>query len=113
MDCRRRERVVPVVPRLAERRDRQQPEVAALVASAERLLAEEVADRVDREGHVLEQEDPDEAGPDHRLEASLPACSDEVAGEEREPERECDPEQVETIDPSYESVFVQVATVLD
>jgi len=87
--------------------------VAALVAGAERLRAEEMADRVDREGHVLEEEDPYEAGPDHRLEAALPASADEVAGEERKPERQRDPEQVKTIDRSHEPVVVQVAPVLD
>ena len=80
-----------------------------LVAGAERLLAEEVADRVDRESHVLEEEDPDEAGPDHRLDAPLPASADEVAGEERETERQRDPEQVEAVDRPHEPVVVQVA----
>ena len=62
---------------------------------------------------MLEEEDPDEAGPDHRLEAPLPASADEVAGEEREPERERDPQQVEAVDLPYEPVLVQVAAVLD
>ena len=62
---------------------------------------------------MLEEEDPDEAGPDHRLEAPLPASADEVAGEERKPERQRDPEQVETVDPPHEPVLVQVAPVLD
>jgi len=49
----------------------------------------------------------------HRLDAPLPASADEVAGEEREAERQRDPEQVETVDPPHEPVLVQVAPVLD
>jgi hypothetical protein len=62
--------------------DGKEPDVTALVAGAERLLAEEVADRVDRERHLLEQKDPNQAGPDHRLEAPLPASAEEVSGDE-------------------------------
>src|SRR3954447_6168020 len=54
-----RERVVVVVPALAERDQTQQPDVPALVLRTEASTPPEVADRVDRERDVVEQEDPD------------------------------------------------------
>src|SRR3954449_2432129 len=56
-----RERMVVVVPALAERDQGQQPDVAALVLRPELALPPEVADRVDRERDVMEKEDPDRA----------------------------------------------------
>src|SRR5439155_9296439 len=52
----RRERVMVVVPRLPEGDERQGPVVPRLVPALERLLPEEVADRVDGPGHVMQQE---------------------------------------------------------
>src|SRR3712207_1259176 len=60
------EGVVVVVPRLAERQRRQPGEVARLVGGAEPAPAEEVAQRVDGEGDVVEQEDAHEAAPEQR-----------------------------------------------
>ena len=51
--------MVVVVPRLAERDPREPPDVARLVGGLEPAPAEEVADRVDRPGDVVEQEDAD------------------------------------------------------
>src|SRR5215210_4186903 len=68
VEGRARERVVVVVPALAERDQGQQPDVAALVLRPELALPPEVADRVDRERHVVEQEDPDRAAPEERRE---------------------------------------------
>src|SRR5438477_11217295 len=53
-----RERVVVVVPRLAERKRREPGQVPRLVPGLERLAAEEVTERVDAEGDVVEEEDP-------------------------------------------------------
>src|SRR5690606_41871350 len=55
--------VVEVVPGLAEGRDGQPPDVPRLVADLELLLAEDVADRVDRPGDVVEQADAYERAP--------------------------------------------------
>ena len=63
------EGVVVVVPRLAEGDPGEPPDVARLVLDAEAARAEEVADGVDRPGDVVEQEDPDQAAPEHRLQA--------------------------------------------
>ena len=62
---------------------------------------------------MLEQEGPEEAGPDHRFEAPLPTSTDGVSGKERKPERQRNPDQVETIDRPHEPVVVQIASVLN
>src|SRR5674536_248672 len=49
---RRRVGVVQVVPRLAHGQKRERPKVGRAVAGLERLVAEDVADRVDRPDHV-------------------------------------------------------------
>ena len=64
------ERVVVVVPALAEDEQRDEPVVARLVARAVVLAAEHVADRVHAEGRVLVGEDADQAAPDEPLEAA-------------------------------------------
>src|SRR4051794_34696243 len=63
---RRRERMVRVVPALAERDERDGPVVAALVLGLERALAVHVADRVDAPRRVVQQEHAHQAGPDER-----------------------------------------------
>src|SRR5665811_635889 len=52
-----REGVVVVVPGLAQGRDRDQRQVARLVARLEVLVAEDVAERVDAVGEVVQDED--------------------------------------------------------
>ena len=64
--------VVQVVPRLAEGQDGQPVHVPRLVPDLELLLAEGVADRVDRPGHVMQEGDPDQAGPEERDDGALP-----------------------------------------
>ena len=55
--------MVVVVPRLAEG-DRGEPgQVARLIAGGERPAPEGMAERVDAEGHVVEEKDPDGAAP--------------------------------------------------
>ena len=70
---RAREGVVVVVPGLAERGDGEPEHVGRLVLGREAPPAEEVADRVDREGHVVDQEDAHEAGPEEAPRARRPA----------------------------------------
>src|SRR5829696_8240106 len=80
-----RERVVAVVPALAERDHRDEPVVAALVLDRERPAAVHVADGVDAPGRVVEQEHAYEAGPDEGGEAG-----EQRAAREREAEHERD-----------------------
>src|SRR6516164_103398 len=58
--------VMQVVPGLAKRGDGQPGDVPGLVPDLEVLVAERVADRVDRPGDVVQQADPDQAGPEER-----------------------------------------------
>ena len=59
-----RERVVVVVPGLAEREQREPEDVRRVVVDGEAARAEEVADGVDRPGDVVQQEDPHRAAPE-------------------------------------------------
>src|SRR4029453_3346019 len=54
VEGRGRKRVVVVVPGLAEGQERQPAHVCRLVVSCEATPAEEVADRIDAEGRVME-----------------------------------------------------------
>ena len=107
-----RERVVIVVPALAEDEQRHEPVVPRLVAGAVVLAAEHVADRVHRERRVLVEEDPHEPAPDHGLDAALPRAADREAERERDPEGRHDPQQVQPVDRAHEPVLVEVAPVL-
>ena len=69
VDGRARERVVVVVPRLAERGEREPDDVGRVVVGGEAPAAEEVADRVDRPGDVVHEEDPHEPAPEQRRSA--------------------------------------------
>ncbi len=59
-----REGVVVVVPGLAERGEREPEDVGRLVVDLEAARAEEVADRVDAPGDVVDEEDPHQAAPE-------------------------------------------------
>src|SRR5689334_139808 len=103
-----RECMVVVVPRLAERRQGEPCEVARLISRREAPSAEEVAQRVDREGGVVQEEDAYSAAPEHARQAA-----DDGAGErDSEPEWECeaqqDPERKRAIDRSDQRVREQV-----
>src|ERR1700733_8222209 len=71
--------VVQVVPGLAEGQDRQPVHVPRLVPDLELFLAERVADRVDRPGHVVQERDADQAGPEERDDCSLPGPRPQAA----------------------------------
>ena len=77
------EGVVVVVPRLAEGQQREPREVARLVAGVEAPAPEEVAQRVDREGHVVQDEHPHGAAPQQAGERGGEGAADEPAQPER------------------------------
>src|SRR5258706_6220215 len=64
--------MMQVVPRLAERQHGQPRHVLRLVPGLELALTEGVADRVDRPGDVMQERDPDQAGPEERDHGALP-----------------------------------------
>ena len=67
-----------------KRQDRQPPDVARLVAATRTACSPiDVADRVDRPGHVVQQADADEAGPEERGHRALPRPGEQAA--ERRP----------------------------
>ena len=62
--------MVVVVPRLAEREGRQPEQVARVVVGLEAAPAEEVAERVDAVGHVVDNEQAHAAAPQQTRERS-------------------------------------------
>src|SRR3954447_16516423 len=78
-----RERVVVVVPRLPERQHRKPPEVARLVAGVEAPAAEEVAQRVDRVRHMVQDEHAHAAAPQQAGQAVLERPAEGPAEHER------------------------------
>ena len=88
--------MVVVVPRLAERQRRQPDEVARLVVGVEAPAADEVAQRVDRERHVVQQEDPHQAAPQQRDQraSSVPPMQPAERERHREPEQRPTPQKV-------------------
>src|SRR5215472_13951046 len=90
----RRITMVQVVPGLAEGRNGQPGDVARLVPDFEVLVPERVADRVDRPGHVVQEADADQAGPeeggDRPGQRHRPQATDQRGSQQgnRRPERE-------------------------
>src|SRR3954451_2017696 len=88
---RARERMVVVVPRLAEARQRKPEHVRRVVVDLEPALAEEVADAVHAPRDVVLEEDAGEAAPDQAGQRALPAHREQAAdrgGDEQAVERD-------------------------
>src|SRR5580692_8293983 len=79
--------MVQVVPGLAEGQDRQPGDVPGLVPDLELLLAEGVADGVDRPGDVVQEGDPDQAGPEECGDRALPGHRPQSADQGRREQR--------------------------
>ncbi len=110
---RARERVVVVVPRLAERREREPEDVRRLVLDLEAAAPEEVADGVDRPGHVVLQEDADEAAPEQTGQQRLHREAAEHEADERgDREAEQDPPVEAAVDPAHPAVLDELLGVL-
>src|SRR5580658_3113974 len=84
----RRVGVVQVVPGLPERRDGQPRDVARPVPHLELLATEGVADGVDRPGDVVQQRDPDQAGPEEGGHRAPPGQSPQSADQGGEQQRD-------------------------
>src|SRR3954454_546886 len=90
--------VVQVVPALAERQDRERPEVRGPVAAVERALSIDMAHRVYRPRGVVQERDPHEAGPEERRQRPLPGPRGEAADERRQYSRAGDDPREEPVD---------------
>ena len=77
--------VVIVVIALAEGEERHDPGIAGAAAGGIRALADVVAERIDAEGAVLEEDHAGHAGDQESAERGLPAAPD-VAEDGREDE---------------------------
>ena len=74
--------------------------------------APEVADRVDRERDVVEQEDADRAAPQQRRQRALPGADDRVADRGRHEQRDDEPDAEELVDRLHAALGEQVGHVL-
>ena len=110
---RAREGVVVVVPGLAHRRQGDPPHVGRLVLDLEPALAEVVADRVDRPGHVVQEEGPHEAAPDEAAQRALEREAVQRPAEQRRDadRREREPRE-HPADAAHARVLVELAGVL-
>ena len=107
----RREGVVVVVPRLAEGQQRQPREVARLVVGVEAPAPEEVAQRVDREGDVVQDEQPHGAAPQQAGERRGERAADQPAQAERGAEAADRPVEEGAIDEAHDRIGDQVGRV--
>src|SRR5829696_902755 len=108
---RARERVVVVVPGLAEGERREPEDVGRVVVDLEAAAAEEVADGVDRPRDVVQQEDAHRAAPERARHRAGDGALDPPAdcGRQRDPER--DPQREQRVDDPEAAVLDQVARV--
>jgi hypothetical protein len=104
--------VVVVVPRLAERGEGEPEHVGRLVLGGEAPAAEEVADRVDREGHVVDEEDAHQAGPEERRQPARETARDQPAQPEGNGEPEHDNRPEKPVHHAHAAVLEQVGRVL-
>ena len=105
------ESVMVVVPRLAEREDRQPPQVAGLVAGLEPLAAEEVAERVDAVRRVVKDQHPHGAAPQQPGQGRGERAADQPAEQERHGEPGDHPQQERAADQVDDRVGDQVRRV--
>src|SRR5688572_17680022 len=106
-----RERVVVVVPPLAETDHAEDGVVAALVVAAEGARAPEVADGVDAPGHVVDEEDAGEPAPDEPEERAGPRPCDQPAEDGRDQQAHGHPEGEQDADAAEQLVRVKVGNV--
>ena len=106
-----REGMVVVVPRLAEGQHRQPREVARLVVGVEAPAPEEVAQRVDREGHVVQDEQPHGAAPQQAGQRGGERPADQPAQAERGAEAADGPVEEGAIDEAHDRIGDQVRRV--
>ncbi len=104
------ERVVVVMPRLAHRERRQPEDVARLILDVEAPATEEVADGVDRPGHVVQDEHADQAGPQQRRQRGADAAAHDPADGERDHEPEHRPQRKQPVDDLHGAVLDHVGS---
>ena len=106
---RARERVVVVVPGLAERGQREPDHVRRVVGDREAPAPEEVADGVDRPRHVVQEERAHEPAPD---EAAQRALEREAVGDEADQRRDPDAREGEPrerlVEAAHPAVLVEL-----
>src|SRR6476659_4919407 len=96
------------MPGLADGGDGDQGKVARLVGGLEIAVAEDVAERVDAVGEVVQDEDADETAPEQAGEGREEGAADYPAQREGEEEAEDRPVDEGAVDPADRRVLEQV-----
>ena len=109
--CRPGEGVVVVMPRLAERGQREPGDVRRMVVGLETAGAEEVAQRVDAPGDVVHEEDPHEPAPEQAASGAGERAREGPAGEGGDGEAEQHEQRELPVDGPHARVLVEVLGV--
>src|SRR4051812_1852934 len=112
MNGRPRERVVVVVPGLTERRQGEPEDIGRVVGDLEAASAEEVTDRVDAPGDVMDEEDADQASPEQTSGGAEHSAGEQVSRQRRQREPEQHETDEPTVDQAHAAVLVEVGGVL-
>ena len=92
--------------------EREPPDVGRAVVGGEAAAAVEVADRVDRPGDVVDEEDPHQPAPEQPGERAGERAREQPAEREREPERQADERDEAAVEQPHAAVVHQVGRVL-
>src|SRR5579871_2296898 len=103
-----RERVVPVVPGLAQGEGHQPPDVPGLIARLELLLAEVVAGGIDGPGGMGDDEEADEAAPEDAHAETGPSPGERPADGSRDQEAENDEERGPLLHPEEKAFTFKI-----
>src|SRR5439155_26571253 len=110
-DGRARERMVVVVPPLAEGHERDHPIVSTLVARSVGAPPEAVTDRVHAPGRVVKEKYAHEPAPHEGFQRSSHGLRNGEPGQERESECHRDPERIHAVDRADGAVGQQVTCI--
>ncbi len=105
------EGVVVVVPGLAERGKGEPEDVRGPVVHLEAARSQEVADRVDAPGHVVDEEDADQAAPEQSGRRPEQGAGEQIAGHRGNGEAEHDQRHEPPVDQPHARVLVEVGGV--
>ena len=102
-----------VMPGLSEREHGEPADVRRLVLDVKAPASEEVADRVDRPGDVMDEEDPHQAAPDEPLKRAADGeAVEQEAGERRDRERDEREQGERPSDPPHRRILIEIGSEL-
>src|SRR4029077_12038834 len=106
-----REGVVVVVPGLAEGGEGEPEDVGRLVLDLEPAGSEEVTDRVDAPGDVVDEEDANQPAPEQAGGGAQQGAGEQVAGQRRDRQTQEDQADEAPVEDAHATVLVEVGGV--